>query len=136
MAVPTILIGTSAELGKNLVKHLAPEYEITHYLDGAASAKSDISLVLAGKEPSNKNDVGTGKLVAPRVVLVGRTISAGEIEAIKQAAGGAAKEPVAWVIADPSKASQGPPPDFAVAAAGLKKALSGWGGAKDEDILY
>jgi len=76
-------------------------------------------------------------------VILGRAFELAQVEEVMKMCAGSAKEPVAWVVADPAKRPSGsrpPGPDYAEAVTrDVKSVLAGWrdeGGVKDGIILY
>lgn len=132
--------------GKRLVRTLAHFGLVIHFLEEGTfeDAKSELTDVLVGRTPqsSNPNEVGTHDYSRPpRAIIFGRAFSLEQIQEVRDTHATTAKEPVAWIVGDPSKALNGPPgPGYAqTAAESVKSALASWkngGGAKDEIILY
>jgi hypothetical protein len=119
---------------------------VIHFIQSYEAAQSELTHVLAGRDPQspNTNNVGTHNYSKPaRVVILGRGFELAQVEEVRKMCAGSAKEPVAWIVGDPAKmpSGSGPPgPGYAeIAAREVKSVLAGWrdeGCVKDGIILY
>ena len=130
-----------------------------HFIQTSEAAFAELPHILAGHAPpevSSPNNIGTHKYdKQPRAVIIGRGYSHEESEKIRTSCAGIAKEPVAWLIGDPSSPvvlpslpADGRPlgPEYALKAAVLaKEALVKWlagdasdggGNVKDQVVFY
>lgn len=128
-----------------------------HFVQSLEAALAELPHIFAGHAPpeaevSLPNNVGTHQYERqPRAVIIGRAFLVEEAEQMRAKCAGIAKEPVAWLVSDPSV---GPPPlpvdgalpgpEYALRAAVLaREVLAKWlardasnGGKVRDQILF
>ncbi|KAK3392581.1 hypothetical protein B0T20DRAFT_59856 [Sordaria brevicollis] len=154
--LPVVIIGKRVEIGKAVAEFLQPDIEAIHFIQSLEAACAELPHIFACHAPpevSLPNIVGTHKYERqPRAVIIGRAFSVDEAEQMRASCVGIAKEPVAWLVSDPSV---GPPPlpvdgalpgpEYALRAAVLARSvLAKWlagdagdgGKVKDQVLFY
>ncbi|KAF2150942.1 hypothetical protein K461DRAFT_279724 [Myriangium duriaei CBS 260.36] len=143
-AIPILLCGRSATIGRPVAQGLLPDYEVIHFMTNPTTAKSDIPAILSGQRPATETDdpaVGSANFSArPRVVVLGRAFEPADVEEIRKACE-ERKGEVAWVLGDPKVGPPKGPPGPGYAAKSLeevKGVLGGWRerGEKKGELLY
>ncbi|KAL2826411.1 hypothetical protein BDW59DRAFT_160935 [Aspergillus cavernicola] len=142
--IPVVLFGRSATVGKPVSELLRPEYEVIHFIVTPEEARAELPRLLAGRDPqsASPNDVGSHNYSQPpRVAIFGRGYNPDFVQELKKVCGDDVRQPVAWVVGEPSKAPTAPPPPGygKLVADEVKGVLETWreeGGAEDAFILY
>ncbi|KAJ5646775.1 hypothetical protein N7490_003147 [Penicillium lividum] len=142
--LPVVVCGRSAAVGKPVAEALLPELEVVHFIQTNDAALAEIPHLLAGRDPKSPHDngVGSGNYSQPaRAVIFGRGYSESEVETFRAVCRGVNRDPVLWVVGDPSKRQPGPPPPgyAKIAAQNTKDVVMKWkedGANKEEVILY
>ncbi|KAK3051103.1 hypothetical protein LTR09_007853 [Extremus antarcticus] len=73
-AIPIVLLGRMAEMGRIVTEHLRPEIGVINFFSSPEAAKEDLPRLLAGQPPSapSGNDIGTQDYSrSPQAVLSG-----------------------------------------------------------------
>ncbi|OJJ02088.1 hypothetical protein ASPVEDRAFT_150790 [Aspergillus versicolor CBS 583.65] len=117
IAIPVILCGRTAAVGRPVSQLLRPDYEVIHFITSPEGAHADLPLLLAGRDPQSTapNDIGTHNYTQPpRAVIFGRGFTPDFVQELKKAYADRSQEPVAWVAGDPAKVPTGiPGPGYA-----------------------
>ncbi|KAH7635973.1 hypothetical protein B0T09DRAFT_330155 [Sordaria sp. MPI-SDFR-AT-0083] len=156
--LPVVIVGKRVEIGGTVAKSLQPDIEAIHFVQSLEAALAELPHIFAGHAPpeaevSLPNNVGTHQYERqPRAVIIGRAFLVEEAEQMRAKCAGIAKEPVAWLVSDPSV---GPPPlpvdgalpgpEYALRAAVLaREVLAKWlardasngGNVRDQILFY